>query len=250
MELRLDVTTNQNCSLRLQDYSDYIKEYNLTYPIMKFRWEDTGSIAIVIFRKSSGDDIRPPVFMEHGCNDYFDIPVRQDGWFIIHYLVLPTKEFVSLPIFNESMFENGVYCIDKTKIYKKVNGEFEESSVEEITQINTSGTTISKTYCSYFSIYFLNQCYVSIVKQILKSGFNPCGKRSTTEDDLIYRRDLLWMTLNVIKYIVSGTPNHCSMPDLDTSLAEAQRILEKVSGCNGLCKTEFTNNPNHDCGCK
>jgi hypothetical protein len=31
-------------------------------------------------------------------------------------------------------------------------------------------------------------------------------------------------------------------------LAEAQRLLERINGCNGLCKGEYTGD--NDCGCE
>ena len=32
-------------------------------------------------------------------------------------------------------------------------------------------------------------------------------------------------------------------------LAEAERIIEQIGGCNGLCKSEFKQISNHECGC-
>jgi len=46
--------------------------------------------------------------------------------------------------------------------------------------------------------------------------------------DLIYRRDLIWITINVINYLTQ-----------DCLLEEAQQILELIQGCNGICFHEI-----------
>jgi len=63
-----------------------------------------------------------------------------------------------------------------------------------------------------------------------------CNKPNS-DSSLIYKRDLLWSAMNVIKYLV----------EMD-QLEEAQRLLEEITACNGLCSSsqpEFTSN----CGC-
>jgi hypothetical protein len=47
------------------------------------------------------------------------------------------------------------------------------------------------------------------------------------------------MAINTINYMIEHE-----------QLAEAERILERIGGCNGLCKNEYNKFPNHDCGCK
>jgi hypothetical protein len=44
------------------------------------------------------------------------------------------------------------------------------------------------------------------------------------DKELIYKRDLLWSALNVIKYMI----------EID-QYEEAERLLERIMGCNGLC---------------
>jgi len=85
------------------------------------------------------------------------------------------------------------------------------------------------------------------------------------------------MALNVIKYSVLGLPcsYQCTTTQagsfegnvsydlsfeiylasiteinlVDQKMLEAQRIVERIAGCNGLCKDTFNNSPDHDCGC-
>ena len=54
---------------------------------------------------------------------------------------------------------------------------------------------------------------------------------------LDYKRDLVWAALNVIQYMIDSN-----------QLAEAQRLLERINGCNGLCSNEDTGDKG--CGCE
>jgi hypothetical protein len=54
---------------------------------------------------------------------------------------------------------------------------------------------------------------------------------------LILKRDLVWAALNVIQYMIDFN-----------QLAEAQRLLERINGCNGLCSSEDTGDKG--CGCE
>jgi hypothetical protein len=156
-----------------------------------------------------------------------------------------------------------VYFFDKNQIYKIVrtssgsggsygpgfddsweqntttNFELEGVTLEEVIYRNVEGTTISRVCEDYVSICFLNRCYIDLAQQIFRAaGFNACDKKNQIDPDLIFRRDLVWMTINVIKY----------MTDLG-QLAEAQRIIERIAGCNGLCRDQFNKMPDHECGC-
>ena len=53
---------------------------------------------------------------------------------------------------------------------------------------------------------------------------SACWNKNKIDSELIYKRDLVWMSINVIKYLTE-----CEQ------LAEVERILETINGCNGLC---------------
>ena len=42
--------------------------------------------------------------------------------------------------------------------------------------------------------------------------------------DLIYRRDFIWATINVLNYLIDAC-----------QFEEAEKILEEVQRCNGMC---------------
>lgn len=66
--------------------------------------------------------------------------------------------------------------------------------------------------------------------EILNMNLLKCKSKNADLDNLIFKRDFVWMTINVIKYSVSLG-----------QYAEAQRILEQVNTCNGFVIQLITN---------
>ena len=56
--------------------------------------------------------------------------------------------------------------------------------------------------------------------------------------DVDFARDLVWMAINVIKYLTE-----CEQ------LAEVERIIETIKGCNGLCVSSDVTSKTSGCGC-
>ena len=65
---------------------------------------------------------------------------------------------------------------------------------------------------------------MSLCKKIFEGINIKCLNNNSDLFEAIYNRDFLWMTINVIKY-------HTEFGDL----LEAQRLLETINSCNGLC---------------
>lgn len=66
-----------------------------------------------------------------------------------------------------------------------------------------------------------------------------CGEKIDLDVNLKYKRDLVQSTLSVIQYLVD-----CNR------LEEAQRILERIGSCNGICPTANDNISKSKCGCQ
>ena len=134
---------------------------------------------------------------------------------------------------------NLVYFSDGNTVYKYNNSNIEETTLEEILEVNSVNTTISKVQKDYVSICFLRKCYINLCQQIFNNrGFSHCFDRNTVDSNLIYRRDLVWMAINVIKYLTE-----CEQ------LAEVERIIEIIKGCNGLCISSDITSKTNGCNC-
>lgn len=243
MELSIEVITSDSCKVIVKDLSQYLPEDSSGIVKGKFKFSDTVSIDILQHNKSQESVYRNPVYSLHTSNDPIQIPVTFDGWFTVVHVVLPSKEWVNNELSKEEGSAIGLYDIvyysDGNSVYKYIGGSTQETTIEEILEINPINTTISKTQKDYVSICFLRKCYINLCQQIFNSrGFSRCWDRNKIDSDLIYRRDLVWMAINVIKYLTE-----CEQ------LAEVERIIETINGCNGLCVSSDVTSKTSGCGC-
>ena len=249
MDLHIKVCTNDNCKVIILDETavgdkGYLSESSTSTIKYRFKYSDTVSIDVLQHNKVDNPEIQLPVFTLHDdANKSVTLPVGFDGWFNVYHIVLPTKEWfdreLAKPVGSAINMYKTVYYSDGIYIYKYFNEAFSTVTVDEIVERNIDDTTISRTYNNYVSICFLNKCYLSLCQQIFNNrGFSKCWSKDTTIAELAYKRDLVWMAINVIKYMVQFN-----------QLAEAERIIEQIGGCNGLCKSEFRKWPERGCGC-
>lgn len=243
MELSIEVITSDSCKVIVKDLSQYLPEDSSGIVKGKFKFSDTVSIDILQHNKSQESVYRNPVYSLHTSNDPIQIPVTFDGWFTVVHVILPSKEWVNNELSKEEGSAIGLYDIvyysDGNSVYKYIGGSTQETTIEEILEINPVNTTISKTQKDYVSICFLRKCYINLCQQIFNSrGFSQCWDRNKIDSDLIYRRDLVWMAINVIKYLTE-----CEQ------LAEVERIIETINGCNGLCVSSDVTSKTSGCGC-
>ena len=69
---------------------------------------------------------------------------------------------------------------------------------------------------------------------------SECTDKNNIDSDLIFKRDYVWMAINIVRYLVQFE-----------QLAEAERVIERISGCNGLCKSEWSSiSSSSNCGCR
>lgn len=242
MKLNISINTDNNCKVVLIDNTEYLSESSGTSK-GSFKYSDTVSIAVLQHNKTSETVIKRPVFQKHTSSEFI-LPVDFDGWFTVNYIVLPSEEWFNrekakndgsaLPIYNI------VYYSDGNHIYKYIEDKIEEVTLSEILEINPVDTTLSKTSSDYVSICFLQKCYINLCQQIFNQrGFSPCWNKNNIDSELVFKRDLVWMAINVIKYLTEFN-----------QLSEVERIIEQVNGCNGLCKSNSTyQSTGSGCGC-
>lgn len=250
MELKVKICTDDSCKVIVKDETtDYLAEGSTVTVKGQFKYSDTVTIDLLQHNKVDGPELQTPTYTVHTDEvKSITLPVLQDGWFSVVHIVVPSKDWVeneyakelhgSLPLYKI------VYFSDGQQLYKIVdngNNKLEYSGVplEEVVEVNTVDTTISRIESDYVSICFLQQCYISLCQQIFNTrGFAKCWDKNNVDSELIYRRDLVWMTINVVKYLVEFK-----------QLAETERILNSIGGCNGLCKSEFKQLAHSGCGC-
>lgn len=243
MDLKINITTSDSCKVIVQDLSTYLPEDYAGYVKYKFKKSQTVAIDVLEINKTTGSEYGKPTYTVYKNTDQVELPVHFDGWFTVNHIILPSKEwFDSERVKPEGSLVNAydiVYYSDGHSIRKYSNGQDTESSVAEVLEINPYNTTISRTEKDYVSICFLRKCYINLCQQIFNDrGFSSCWSKNSIDSELVYKRDLAWMAINVIKYLTE-----CEQ------LAEVERIIESLHGCNGLCNSSNITSKTNGCGC-
>ena len=243
MELNINVTTSDNCKIMVSDISTYLAEDFSGTVKGKFKYSDTVSIDVLQHNKTTETVYRDPVYTKHDTLQPINIPVKFDGWFDVIHLVLPSIEWFNREIDKSEGSALGLYDLvyfsDGIDIYKYLDGNVSQVTIIEVLEVNPINTTVSKTNRDYVSICFLRKCYINLCQQIFEDrGFSRCWNKNKVDSELIYKRDLVWMAINVIKYLTE-----CEQ------LAEVERIIETIQGCNGLCVSSNLTSKTNGCGC-
>ena len=246
MDLKIKIITCNacdNCKVTVQDNSTYLPEDSTGVVKGKFKFSETISIDVLQLNKTSEIVYINPTYTDHSTIKETTLQVGSDGWFSLVHLVLPSVEWFNKEKAKTEGSALGlydiVYFIDGDVIYKYINQSIQQVDISEILEINPVNTTISKTSEDFVSICFLRKCYINLCKQILDNrGFSSCWNKNKIDSELIYKRDLVWMAINVIKYLTE-----CGQ------LVEVERIIEIINGCNGLCTSSNSSNNNNGCGC-
>lgn len=144
----------------------------------------------------------------------------KDGFYAIQKLTIPLDE--SSPYY----YKNGKY-------YHNIK----EVELEVLANINPEVSQIQIEYIYYFSTCHLRKCFIKACYDIFDQQNSIC-KNTTGDKSLTYKRDLIWSALNVINYMFE-------MGQID----EAQRLLEEITECNGLCPQTNVGNNSKGCGC-
>lgn len=243
MDLNINIITDLHCKVLIEDNTDYLKESSTNVSKGQFKYSETSSIIVLQHNKTSETVVKAPRFNHHSTNK-IEVPIEFDGWFTINYIVLPNKSWFDQEKAKQSGSALGlydyVYFADGDYIYKYISGEIYSASVEEVLEINPLNTTISKVSQDYISICFLQKCYINLCQQIFNDrGLTSCWNKNSVDSELVFKRDMVWMAINVIKYLTEFN-----------QLAEVERIIEQITSCNGLCKSNSTNqSKSSGCGC-
>ena len=196
---------------------------DILYPIKGMSKDDC--ISIYVVQKNNSNTSRIIYYQTGNPGETFTLPAT-DGYISFCHIVLPNLNF-----FNSHPGQFTYYADETGKIYNQ-SGEVD---IQLILEVNDS--TLIRHMHNFFSVFHLRKCYISLCQKIFNAhAFDRCFKNNV-DSQLIYKRDLVWAALNVIQYMIDFN-----------QLAEAQRLLERINGCNGLCSSEDTGDKG--CGCE
>lgn len=233
MKVTFNFCKLNNCGIKITDNSEYLSGEDFVF--QEFKSEDIYCINVLEEHKIEEDSIYTTKITKAFESSEFEKLI--DGWYTLHHIILPSEEYFNKIKLEEGIFNqyNGFYYTDGEKYYKYLDSETTEVDIIEIVTRNPLNTSILSYCANYFSLCQLNECYINYARKIL-SGNIRCENYQSKE--LIFNRDLIWMTLNVIKYYVE-------LEKLENALV----LLNKLDSCNGVCKHNLKEYDTKRCNC-
>lgn len=265
-----EICNLKDCTIRIQDLTQdsnqYVKENvqffkdcditNIGYINMaknRYKYSDTVTIDVIVKVTLDSTDIlttlvSPHTYLDRNGNtvithldeNYYQ--AESDGYYQIYHLILPVynenfgngDNFKKLLKEEEFVYYSAAYEKNLVTFYKYYYND--EKVVKESISTECMLKVCNLTVLDTFVICNLTDCYISLSKSIL----NNCNFRciQDNDEDATFKRDFVWMTLNVIKYLVEKG-----------DYLEAERILEKVNYCGGFCNnTSSSSSSGCNCG--
>lgn len=242
MNLTVEIKPDFNGTISVTDYSQEFGEYipeeteGVLTRYFNYKYSQSCTINILKYISTKEEQLINVLYSPHISEaDSIRIPLKQDGFYSVYHLVLPTIEWFNLVKDADLSEYNLIYVTDGQNIFRYFNGELLIVDPLEIIEVNPESTTISISNYQIFSIDRLKHCYAAVSRQILD---NYVGKCQSIDQTLKFNRDFLWMTLNVISYYLEWD-----------KYSEAQIVLEDLK-CHHFCDDEVSfKNENVSCGC-
>lgn len=231
MEFKLSMS--DSCGLHITDVSQYAELTDVS-GTPSYKKEDVVLLISIFNRKVSEEILVQNVVTEP--NTTITVQLPNDGRYYVSQTMIP-KTYV-YPNRNYSKTIYG-YNTD-TKKFQKFSGRFwTDVDVSEIVQRNVTGTNLARYDKTYFSICYLYKCYIDWCNKIFPILLKNCkGGCEELDSELVFKRDFVWMTINVLNYYIALC-----------KFEQAQQLLERVMGCNGVCNVSVNSPKLSGCGC-
>lgn len=247
MNIYFDLAITQEGVLQIEDQTQAFNEYlpedsNFYITPGRFKFSDTYTINIIKQVTTETTNVLDVIITSHinkdgelmHCDETY-YPLIKDGHYIIEHIIIP-----SLDCLNKIDIEsyNFVYGTDGIDIYKWNGVNYEKCSELDLLEDVEGHNTISRSSQETFSLFHLNQTYLKLCKEHLyKLMKNLCASKEDAHD---LELDLMWLSLNAIKYNVEFG-----------MLNQAQQLLEEIYKCTGISKLVNNDlNTDNQYGCK
>lgn len=239
-----------------KDNDEYLNETDeITVSTRNYAYSQTITLNVITSIKSSGEEtIQRYDIVEHNidCIDESEMEMPIDGLYEVTHIILPTDTWLKYVLERNPaalIAYNSIYYYDTLteSFMKYVDKESISVEIEEILEINAippssvdeKTTTIIRGDKNTFCICHINECFYKLCKNLLVDLPTRCKNRVDDIKSLIYNRDIIWMAINVIKYLIELSQYY-----------EAQRVLEDITQCGGICDSiEISKNGGTGCGC-
>lgn len=239
MDFSIDIHTTPTGDITIEDFSKNYGQYidedvTVITSYDSYKYSESSTLNSIVKISTDKIELIDVLLSEHdNCLDSITFKVAKDGFYTIEHIILPNLLWLANASEEYKSYYEHIYVTDNEKVYKLNDaGVLEECTIKEIMERNIEGTTIKKCKVNIFFTGNLQQCYINICKIIFNNYLTKCHNNADTFD-----RDFIWMTLNIIDYLVGFK-----------QFMEAQRILENFERCGNFCSKFYKHNT-IGCGC-
>lgn len=240
MEFNIDIHTQPNGDITIEDlskeYGQYIAEdLTVVTSYDSYKYSESASINTILKMSATTATLIDVLMNDHSKDDdNCTFKAKEDGYYVINHYVLPNKKWYDTASDEYKKYYDTIYIVDNEKIYKEVDGKLEECTIKEVLERNIEGTTLKMCKVDIFFTGNLQQCYINYCKRLFDEALTSCKK----SDSDTFARDFIWMTLNIIDYLIGFK-----------QYMEAERLLAMFNTCGSFCKHPNTGNKHIGCGC-
>lgn len=251
MIAKCKICKNGTCGIQIQglerDSNQYLDSPQISIRNYTFEHSMTLNVLYSIDSKET-QTMEQYTIVPHTDIDIDEITMNTDGLKQIDHYILPTNEWFDYVLERDiNAFDDYLmiyyFNINDEKFYKYINGRSVEVSVNEVIEVNPADTTIIKASVNTFILCHLEKCLFNLCLYLLENlpCSDPCLETKAKGFKLnILNRDIVWMAVNAIKYAIENG-----------QFFRAQKILEHIQTCWGICKDpeNITSLNNSGCGC-
>lgn len=264
MDAIFKICKNGACGITVsgleKDNDEYLAEATSTTTIAvstrNYAYSQSITVNAITSIKSTGEEtLQKHTIVKHDidCIDESDLELIIDGLYEVTHIILPTNIWLNYVISRSKSSltaYNAIYYYDleSESFMKYVDEVSIPVTIEEVLEVNATPptnvidktTTIIRSDKNTFCTCHLNECFYNICKNLLSDLPGRCTNKLSDVKLLIYNRDIIWMAINVIKYLIELAQYY-----------EAQRVLEDITQCGSICKNNATNinSGGNGCGC-
>lgn len=251
MEAKFSICKKGTCGIQVsgleKDSDQYLDQEQISF--RNYTFEQTATLNVVMAISSDETEtLESYSLVPHTDLDIDEITLEKDGLKRVEHIIIPTKQWFDYVYeLDEPSFDsyvNGVYFVgDEDKFFKYKQGEVIEVPIKEIVEINQEDTTLVKTELHTFELCHLEECFFKLCMYLLDNMpcTDPCfNEKMKGFAGEILNRDIIWMVLNAIKYCIE-----------QQQFFRAQKILERVETCWGICRDldNINSTQYKGCGC-
>lgn len=241
MEFNIDVHSQLTGEITIEDFSKEYDQYiaedvEVVASYNSYKYSESATLNTILKVSLNKASLIDVLLNSHEGDDTCTFKAKDDGYYVINHIILPNLKWYKNASDEYKQYYETIYVTDGEKVYKESDGELEECTIKEILERNIEGTTIKKCKVDVFFTGNLQQCYINYCKRIFDSLLNKC--QSDGNDYDIYARDFIWMTLNIIDYLIGFK-----------QFMEAERLLSMFKTCGGFCESSNNGHKRIGCGC-